>query len=96
MAERFDVPGPKLAAETLLAAAGNATTTSQHKAVGESVLKIADTVAGAEEYKLALDLCESAPSSAQKARQYPVAKELAAKIEDFQKRQRAFQEYKAA
>ena len=71
MAERFEVPGPKLTAETLLAAAGNASTTSQHKAVGESVLKIADAVAGAEEYKLALDLCGTARSSAQKARQYP-------------------------
>ncbi len=96
MAERFDVPGPKLTAETLLAAAGNATMTSQHKAVAEAALKIADAVAGAEEYALALDLCESAKSSAQKARQYPLVKELAAKIDDFQKRQRAFQEYKAA
>ncbi len=96
MAERFDVPGPKLSAETLLAAAGNATMTSQHKAVAEAALKIADAVAGAEEYKLALDLCESARSSAQKARQYPLVKELAAKSDDFQKRQRAFQEYKAA
>ncbi len=96
MAERFDVPGPKLSAETLLAAAGNATMTSQHKAVAEAALKIADAVAGAEEYKLALDLCESAQASAQKARQYPLVKELAAKSDDFQKRQRAFQEYKAA
>ncbi len=82
--------------ETRLAAAGNASTTSQHKAVGEAVLKIADAVAGAEEYKLALDLCESARSAAQKARQYSLAKELAAKIEDIQKLQLAFQEYKAA
>ena len=96
MAERFDVPGPKLTAETLLAAAGNATTTSQHKAVAEAALKIADSVANAEEYTLALSLCELAKSSAQKARQYPLVKELAAKSDDFQKRQRAFQEYKAA
>ena len=96
MVERFDVPGPKLTAETLLAAAGNATMTSQHKAVAEAVLKIADAVADAEEYALALSLCELAKSSAQKARQCPLAKELAAKIEDFQKRQRAFQEYQAA
>ena len=95
MAERFDVPGPKLTAETLLAAAGNATMTSQHKAVAEAALKIADAVADAEEYELALDLCESARSSAQKARQYPLVKELAAKSDDFQKRQRAFQEYQA-
>ena len=33
---------------------------------------------------------------AHKARQGPLAKELAAKIEDFQKRQNAFQEYQAA
>jgi len=96
MAERFDVPGPKRTAETLLAAAGNATMTGQHKAVAEAALKIADAVAGAEEYALALDLCESAKASAQKARQYPLVKELAAKSDDFQKRQRAFQEYKAA
>ena len=96
MVERFDVPAPKLCAETLLAAAGNATMTSQHKAVAEAALKIADAVADAEEYALALSLCELAKSSAHKARQGPLAKELAAKIEDFQKRQRAFQEYQAA
>ncbi len=61
MAERFDVPGPKLTAETLLAAAGNATMTSQHKAVAEAALKIADAVAGAEEYALALT-CANRPS----------------------------------
>ncbi len=61
MAERFDVPGPKLTAETLLAAAGNATMTSQHKAVAEAALKIADAVAGAEEYALALT-CANWPS----------------------------------
>jgi hypothetical protein len=56
-------------------------------------LKIADAVADAEEYTLALSLCELAKSSAQKARQYPLVKELAAKIEEFRKRQRAVQEY---
>ena len=96
MVEQFDVPGPKLTAETLLATAGNATVTSQHKAIGEAVLKIADAVANAEEYELVLRLCESARASAQKTRQYPLAKELTAKIEDFQNRQRAFQEYQAA
>jgi formylglycine-generating enzyme required for sulfatase activity len=96
MVERFDVPAPKLCAETLLAAAGNATMTSQHKAVAEAALKIADAVADAEDYALALSLCELAKSSAHKARQGPLAKELAAKIEDFQKRQSAFQEYQAA
>ncbi len=96
LVERFEVPGPKLAAETLLAAAGNATTSSQREAVGEAVLGIADAVADADEYALALKLCESARSFAQKAKQFPLAKDLTAKIEAIKRRQIAFQEYRAA
>jgi len=96
LVERFAVPGAKLTAETLLAAAGKATLTSQHKAIGEAALKIADAVADAEEYELMLSVCESTRSSAQKTRQHALAKELTAKIEDLQKRQRAFHEYQAA
>jgi hypothetical protein len=55
-----------------------------------------DGVAEADEYELALSLCELARSSAQKTRQYALTKELAAKMDDLKKRQTAFQEYRAA
>jgi len=96
LVERFDVAGSKLTAETLLTAARSATMTSQCKAIGEAALKVVDAVAEADQYELALNLCESARSSAQKTRQYRLAKELAAKIDDLKKRQVAFQEYQAA
>jgi hypothetical protein len=96
LVERFDVPGAKLTAETLLAAARNATTSSQREAIGEAVLSIVDAVADADEYELALNLCESARASAQKTKQFALAKNLTAKIEAIGKRQKAFQEYRDA
>ncbi len=96
MAERFDLPGPKLTAETLLTAARNATMTSQHQAVAEAVASVVDTVADADEYELALSLCELGRVSAQKARQHALAKELTAKIDDFKRRQSTSQEYRDA
>lgn len=89
MAERFDLSGPKLTAETLLTAGRNATMTSQHQAVAEAVASVVDTVADADEHDLALSLCELGRVSAQKARQHALAKELTAKIDDLQRRQRS-------
>ena len=96
MAERFDLPGPKLTAETLLTAARNATMTGQHQAVAEAVASVVDTVADADEFDLALSLCELGRVSAQKARQHALAKELTAKIDDFKRRQSTSQEYRDA
>jgi formylglycine-generating enzyme required for sulfatase activity len=94
--ERFDVPSPRLIAETLLTAGGKASTSSQHKALGEAVLKVLDRVTGTEEFDLALRLCTLARSSAQKAGQYALAKELTAKTEDITNRQSALRECREA
>jgi hypothetical protein len=93
---RFDVPGPKLTAETLLTAARNATLSGQHKAIVETVFSTVEAVADADEYELALRLCESARVSAQKAKLFPAAKDFTARIEDLKTRQRAAQEYRDA
>lgn len=93
---RFDLPAAKLTAEALLAAGRNATTTGQHRAVGEAVLSVVDGVADGNESELALSLCELARSSAQKARQNALAKELTAKIDELKKRQSTSQEYRDA
>jgi hypothetical protein len=87
LAERFDLPGPKLTAEILLTAGRNATMTGQHQAVAEAVASVVDTVANADEFDLALSLCELGRVSAQKARRHALTKELAAKIDDLQRRQ---------
>jgi formylglycine-generating enzyme required for sulfatase activity len=94
--ERFDVPGAKLTADTLQAAARKASTSSQQKAVTEAVVSVVDAVADEGEYDLALSLCELARAPAQKSKQYSLAKELTAKIEDLKKRQRTSQEYRDA
>jgi hypothetical protein len=96
MVERFDVPAAKLTAETLQTAALKATTSSQQKAVAQAVISVANAVADEDEYDLALSLCESARSCAQKARQLSLGKELSAKIGDLKKRQLAFREYRDA
>ncbi len=83
-------------AETLQAAARKATTSSQQKAVAEAVVSVVDAVADEGEYELALSLCELARSSAQKTRQFGLAKELAAKIDGLKKLQRTSQEYRDA
>jgi hypothetical protein len=96
LAECFDVPTAKLIGETLSTAARNASTSNQQKTLGEAVLGMADAIADEEEFELVLSLCEAARSSAQKARQYALAKDLTAKIEEIKKRQSAAQEYRAA
>jgi formylglycine-generating enzyme required for sulfatase activity len=96
LVERFDVPAAKLTADTLLAAAHKATTSSQQTAVAEAVLSVADAVADEDEYDLAISLCEAAHAPAQRARQYALAKKLTAKIDELKQRQRASQEYRDA
>ena len=97
MAERFDVPGPKLTSGN---AAGRR---RQHhhdqpaqggRRGGVEDRRLRGKCGGV---RIGTRACANRPSRiAQKARQYPLVKESAAKIDDFQKRQRAFQEYQAA
>jgi|LSQX01.3.fsa_nt_gb hypothetical protein len=96
LVEWFDLPRPKLMAETLLAASSSATTSSQHKAIGSAVLSVVDAVADVDEYELALDLCETARSSARRTKQFALTKDLTTTIEAIEKRKKAFQEYKDA
>ncbi len=96
LAVHFDVPGPKLMAETLLATARSATTSGQQKAIGETVSSIADAVADVEEYELALELCETGRLAARKVKEFALAKDLTAKTEAIKKRQEAFLEYQDA
>jgi formylglycine-generating enzyme required for sulfatase activity len=96
LAERFEAPGPKLTAESLLAAARNASLSSQRKAIGEAALNVVDALADADEYELALRLCKSARASTLKGWQYALAKELAGKAEAIRQCQDAFREYQNA
>ena len=96
LAEAFDVPGAKLKAETLLAAAREASSSTQRKAVAEAAVRLLDDLAGADEYETAIGLCEAARSAARKARQYALVRELTARAEHLKTREKAFQEYRKA
>jgi hypothetical protein len=80
--EQFDEPAAELIGETLLTAAREATTSAQHKAVAEAALSLAGKLADADQYETALRVCDAARSSAQRARLYPLAKELTGQIEE--------------
>jgi len=94
--EQFDEPAAELIGETLLTAARQATTSAQHKAVAEAALSFAGKLADADQYDTALGLCEAARSSAQRAKLYPLAKELTARIEGLKFQQVQSEEYRKA
>jgi hypothetical protein len=96
LTKRFDLPSGKVTAEALLAAAVKASASSQHKALAEAAPRTVTAAAEANEYDLALRLCEAGRLSAQKAREPALAKPFAALREDLKQRQTAFQQYREA
>ena len=94
--EQFDEPAAELIGDTLLTAAREATTSAQHKAVAEAALNFAGQLADADQYETALRLCEAARSSAQRARLYPLAKELTGQIEEVKRQQLLSEDYRKA
>ncbi len=95
-AKRFDVPAAKLKAETLLAAAHEAKATAQHKAVAEAALQLVKDWTDAGEVELPLSVCEAGRSAAQKAREFKLVKELAARAGELEKQRKVAQEYRQA
>jgi formylglycine-generating enzyme required for sulfatase activity len=94
--EQFDEPAAELIGDTLLTAARQATTSAQHKAVAEAALSIAGKLSDADQYETALRLCEAARSSAQRAKLFPLAKELTAQIEENKRQQLLSEDYRKA
>jgi formylglycine-generating enzyme required for sulfatase activity len=94
--EQFDEPAAELIGDTLLTAARQATTSAQHKAVAEAALSIAGKLSDADQYETALRLCEAARSSAQRAKLFPLAKELTARIEETKRQQLLSEDYRKA
>jgi len=94
--EQFDEPAAELIGETLLTAAREATTSAQHKAVAEAALSFAGKLTDADQYETALRLCEAARRSAQRAKLYPLAKELTAQIEEIKRQQLLSEDYRKA
>jgi len=94
--EQFDEPAAELIGDTLLTAARQATTSAQHKAVAEAALSIAGKLADADQYETALRLCEAARASAQRAKLFPLAKELTAQIEETKRQQLLSEDYREA
>jgi len=94
--EQFDDSAAELIGDTLLTAARQATTSTQHKAVAEAALSIGEKLADADQYETALRLCEAARSSAQRAKLFPLAKELTARIEETKRQQLLSEDYRKA
>ena len=94
--EQFDEPAAGLIGDTLLTAAREATSSAQHKAVAEAALSFAGKLADADQYETAISLCEAARSSAQRAKLYPLAKELTGQIEEINRQQLLSEEYRKA
>ncbi len=94
--EQFDESAAELIGDTLLTAARQATTSAQHKAVAEAALSIAGKLSDADQYETALRLCEAARSSAQRAKLFPLAKELTAQIEETKRQQLLSEDYRKA
>jgi len=94
--EQFDEPAAELIGDTLLTAARQATTSAQHKAVAEAALSIAGKLSDADQYETALRLCEAARASAQRAKLFPLAKELTAQIEETKRQQLLSEDYRKA
>ena len=94
--EQFDEPAAEWIGDTLLTAALEATTSAQHKAVAEATLSIAGKLSDADQYETALRLYEAARSSAQRAKLFPLAKELTAQIEETKRQQLLSEDYRKA
>lgn len=95
-AQRFDVPAAKLRAETLVMTARAATMLAQHKAVAEVAATVVSGLSDADEIDLALDVCNAATATAQKSRQFAIAKDLAQRAVELKKQQAAVQAYRRA
>ena len=96
LAQRFDVQGPKLKAEALKRAARGASFPAERKAVAEAALAVIAELAAADQYEAALDLCEAARATAQRARDYPLVKKLASQADELKGRRKAAKGYIAA
>ena len=96
LAGAFAVPVAKTKAETLLSTARGASFSTQHKAVAEAAFKVLDDLTAAEEFDTAKRLCETALASARRAKEYPLARELAARARRLQQQEKALREYREA
>ncbi len=70
LVQRFDVSPVKLPAETLLTAAEQAGMTAQRKAVAEAARGIIAQLAEADEYELAIRVCDAGRLAAQGVREF--------------------------
>lgn len=96
LAQRFDVLHARVKAESLLTAASRATMSTQHKAIAELAMTVVMELTVAGEYSIAIELCEAAQSSAQRAKQLVMARELGAKRDELQDEWKAVQRYQDA
>jgi len=96
LVQRFDVPALTLPAETLLAAAEQATMTAQRKGVAEAAGPIITKLAEANEYDLAIRVCEAARVAAQGAREFKLAGELSNQLPELKRLEQESQAYRDA
>ncbi len=95
LVQRFEVPAA-MAAETLLGAAQQASMAAQRRAVAEAAASVIVRLAEADEYELAISVCEAARDGAHKAREFKLGAELAAQLPELRQMHQQSQAYREA
>jgi formylglycine-generating enzyme required for sulfatase activity len=96
LVQRFDVSPVTLSAETLLTSAEQANMTAQRKAVAEAAGGIISQLAAADEYELAIRVCEAGRLAAQGAREFKLAGDFSSQLPELRRWQTEFQAYRDA
>jgi formylglycine-generating enzyme required for sulfatase activity len=96
LVQRFESPAAALAAETLRGAAQHASATAQRRAVAESAGSVIARLVEADEYELAIRVCEAARDAAHRAREFKLAAEVAAQLPELRRMHEQSQAYREA
>ena len=96
IAQRFDLPGVELEADTLLVAARWARNTPQRTALATAAGEVVGKLVEADDYERAIRLCEAAQSAADQAREFRLARDFSNMLPELQTAQQQFQQYRDA
>jgi formylglycine-generating enzyme required for sulfatase activity len=96
LAQRFDLPGLALEANTLLTTARWARITPQRTALAEVAGEVVGKLVEAHEYERAIQLCEAAQKAAEQAREFRQARDFSNWLPELRTAQQQFQQYRDA
>jgi formylglycine-generating enzyme required for sulfatase activity len=96
LAQRFDLPGVELEADTLLVTARWARITPQRTALATAAGEVVGKLVEANDYERAVRLCEAAQSAADQAREFRLARDFSNRLPELRTAQQQFQQYRDA